>query len=240
MLKLNVNQEREVSFEAQMDGVQAENLKCYLRIVINEIEYGFPAKIGNEYITVTIPPLKKVVAGTIVEGEEAVAKLQLIGDDKCVTPWQEKFLLTNPLVVEAKMVGQETPIKSVKASLVSESHTPQIIEREPQLPSIQMPDEDVLVEKIISKLTEKFSSQIPKKAKPAKKILQKVKTESKSISPKSLLNITEEEVYAYMERAGTKNKQIQKIVYEQAEAAAKSSKPVEVLKQVVKIIKTKN
>ena len=43
-----------------------------------------------------------------------------------------------------------------------------------------------------------------------------------------------------MERAGTKNKQIQKIVYEQAEAAAKSSKPVEVLKQVVKIIKTKN
>ena len=42
-----------------------------------------------------------------------------------------------------------------------------------------------------------------------------------------------------MERAGTSNKQIQTIIYEQAETAVGSDKPVEVLKQIVKFFKNK-
>jgi len=51
--------------------------------------------------------------------------------------------------------------------------------------------------------------------------------------------MTEADVYAYMDRAGTRNAQVQKLVYEQAELAAKSSKPYKVLAQVVKLIKTR-
>ena len=52
-------------------------------------------------------------------------------------------------------------------------------------------------------------------------------------------NITEAGVYDYMTRAGTSNKKIQTLIYEQAEIAAGTSVPVEVLKQVFKLLKSK-
>lgn len=40
-----------------------------------------------------------------------------------------------------------------------------------------------------------------------------------------------------MTRAGTKNPKIQKIIYEQSIAAAKSGKPFKILQQVIKTLK---
>jgi len=42
-----------------------------------------------------------------------------------------------------------------------------------------------------------------------------------------------------MARAGTKNEKIQRLIYEQAEIAAGTSVPIDVLKHIVKILKKK-
>lgn len=59
-------------------------------------------------------------------------------------------------------------------------------------------------------------------------------------SKQDILNMSEQDVYAYMSRAGTKNPKIQQIIYEQAAASAGSGKPIDVLKEVIKILNKKS
>ena len=51
--------------------------------------------------------------------------------------------------------------------------------------------------------------------------------------------ITQEQVYKYMKKAGSKNPQIQEIIYGQAVTAAGSGEPYKVLQEVIKILKKK-
>ena len=74
------------------------------------------------------------------------------------------------------------------------------------------------------------------KAKPQKTKRQHLE-EKKSILKQSLKNPSEEDIYRYMEKAGTRTKHIQDLVYEQASQNSKNS--FEVLKNVVKLLKKK-
>jgi hypothetical protein len=105
-----------------------------------------------------------------------------------------------------------------------------------QMGLVPAPKPEALMEK------EKDSSRTTKKTKtPSKKVVRELeeqaKANQKDLLMKKLENITEEGVYKYMERAGTKNPKIQELLYEQAVAAAGSGKPYKVLQQVVKILK---
>jgi len=282
MLKLNVNQEKQLTFEVQIGGVQSEQVSSYLRIEIDDIEYGFPAVVGRESITVNLPPLRTVTARKIKEGEEVQVKLEIIADGNYLTPWQDTFRLSNPLVIEAKIVDAEfNPAPAFRTKLVTEGKRGDqkqgvSLERVEESEALKYEhDEDALTEKIVNKLAEKLSGNQVKPItekheepdgdeveeyieRPAPNRPQggfgsiggkstsggfgSIKgrpREAKKISPKDLLDMTEADVYAYMDRAGTRNAQVQKLVYEQAELAAKSSKPYKVLAQVVKLIKTR-
>ena len=107
MLKLDVNREKQLTFEVQIGGVQSDKISSHLRIKIDEIEYGFPAKVGSESITVDLPPLSKVVGRSLKEGEEVEVKLDIIADGNYLTPWTDSFRLSNPLVVEAKIMDSD-------------------------------------------------------------------------------------------------------------------------------------
>lgn len=194
MLKLNVNQEKQLNFEMQIGGVQTDDIVSFLRIEIDKIEYGFPAEVKQETITVNLPALKSVVAKKLKEGDEVTVKLEVIADGQQITPWKDTFVLSYPLVVEAKIIDKESKLSPIlKTKLVSSSSI-------------------VKEEKIIKPIQ-----------KPKKKI--------------DIKNITEDDVYKYMTRAGTKNPKIQKIIYEQSIAAAKSGKPFKILQQVIKTLK---
>ena len=54
-----------------------------------------------------------------------------------------------------------------------------------------------------------------------------------------LKNVKEQDVYKYMNYMGTKNKKIQKIIYEQCEVQAGSDEPKNVLKEVHKFLSKK-
>jgi hypothetical protein len=265
MLKLNVNQEKQLTFEVQIGGVQSDQIESYLRLNIDNIEYGFPAKVGQKSISVNLPPLRTVTARKLKEGEEVQVKLEITADGNHLTPWSDVFRLVNPVVVEAKIVDDEFNAPSAfKTKLVHEGKPGDekqgiILERVEENEDKTDDSEDALTEKIVNKLAEKLSSSFGGKKKRVveqkekdeaeeeeegeekREVEEKCKTEDvkplKKISKKDLLNMTEEDVYAYMERAGTKNSQVQKIIYEQAKAKAGSSRPVLILQQVVKMLK---
>jgi len=252
MLRLNVNEAKQLTFEVQIGGVQGENIESVFRIIFEDIEYGFPAKVGKESITVNLPPLTKVIGHKIKEGDEAEVKLQIVADGHHITPWADRAKLSNPLVIEAKIRDDNYVPNALPQTIlvVSEDEGKQrtvVKEKEER-------DND-LTERIVNKLAEKFSGMFDKKEEvveeytpkvekrqPVKETkersIKKVETPSK-LSPSDILNITEKGVYEYMTRAGTKNPNVQKIIYEQAETAAQSSRPVNVLRQVVKILKSK-
>lgn len=52
-------------------------------------------------------------------------------------------------------------------------------------------------------------------------------------------NLSQEDVYNWLTKKGTKDKEIQKIVYEQAVAQAESAEPYKVLLELAKVIKKK-
>lgn len=259
MLKLNVNQEKQLTFEVQIGGVQTEQVSSHLRIEIDDIEYGFPANIGREAITVDLPPLRSVTARKLKEGEEVKVKLEIIADGNYLTPWQDTFSLSNPLVIEAKIVDDDfKPAPAFKTKLVQEGkfgeqrqgvRLEKVEEEDKQIPIMEH-NEDALTERIVNKLAEKLTGSVMReqdeKEAPPKPGREEEEEEevkeirsNKKFSKADLLNMTEEDVYAYMTRAGTKNEKVQEIIYQQAESAAQSSRPVNVLKEVIKILKSK-
>lgn len=122
MLKLNVNQEKQLNFEMQIGGVQTDDIVSFLRIEIDKIEYGFPAEVKQETITVNLPALKSVVAKKLKEGDEVTVKLEVIADGQQITPWKDTFVLSYPLVVEAKIIDKESKLSPIlKTKLVSSS-----------------------------------------------------------------------------------------------------------------------
>jgi hypothetical protein len=105
MIKLNVNEEKQLTFQVQIGGVNYDQVVSHFRINLEGIEYGFPAKVTKDAIVVDLPVLSKVIGKKIKEGEEVGVKLETIADGHYLTPWQDTARLSNPLVVEAKIIG---------------------------------------------------------------------------------------------------------------------------------------
>lgn len=244
MMSLNVNEEKQLTFEVQIGGVNYDQLSCHLRMEIDGIEYGFPAVIGRESVTVDLPALKNVTSRRLKEGEEIDVHLDIIADDNYIVPWSDTFKISNPFMVEAKMLNSKTT--AVKTKLVQES---EVISKPKEMVEKTVEPEVIVedpTEKLISMLSNKLESIIEAKfgsVQPTvKEITEPIKEmapvqEIKKITTKDLMNMTEEDIYAYMDRAGTRNKKVQALIYEQATSLAASGKPVEILKQVVKILK---
>jgi len=293
MLRLNVNQEKQLTFEVQIGGVPYDQVSSHFRIIMDDVEYGFPAKVGSESISVDLPPLNKVIAKKIREGDEVDVKLEIVADGYYLTPWQDKIKLSNPLVVEAKIKDDGFVANpALKTRLVSEDGGARqrvtVTERDDDEKEEEMEEkgthkmtEDEIADKVFDKLSSKLSELLDKQSVKeqdeeeeveegcpsdgGKKKVKESKTTSKKkdnlveqmlqdtlqrldISPKSKKkvtleylkkNLTQEDVFKYMEKAGTKNPKIQEIIYEQASLSAKKDTPFEILRQVVKMMKNK-
>lgn len=308
MLRLNVNEPCQLNFEVQIGGVQSDQLDSYFKIVYEGVEYGFPAKVGRESITVDLPPLNQVIGKRIKEGDEGEVKLEVIADGNYLTPWKDNAKFSNPLVIEAKIKdGGWSPNPTLKTRLVSTSEDGKkqgVMVQEAEEENVTESDDEDLTNKIVNKLSEKFASLLKEQedvVKPppkpeeeeaedeikescgtdhSKKSKKKKTSESREVeeqgeaitdkesmeklltqtlrkvgifkedkqsksSKKSMTlqefkkRLTTEDVYKYIEKAGTKNPKIQEIIYEQAVMSAKNDSPVEVLRQVIKLMKKK-
>lgn len=277
MLRLNITQEKELTFEVQIGGVvDYDKLESFFRITIEGVEYGFPAKVRSDTISLTLPPLNKIVGPPIKEGDEAEIKLEVIADGHYLTPWKDRAKMSNPLVVEATIKDDSfvsKPKFETKLIVDDGGEKQKVTVQEKEV----NPTEEV-AEKVIKKMIELFGSQLeqvgpaPLKGEGAdgkidqeeeeekstptsedvdnlltetiKKFkldeIKKPKKERKQITLKEFKqNLTKDDIYKYMHRAGTTNEKIKDIVYEQAVVLATSAEPIEILKQVIKVMKKK-
>ena len=107
MIEINSNKEKNVVFEIQLSGITPKELTGYLRMDIDGVEYGFPAEISETSIGVDVPALKTVVHRPLRTGEKFKAKLELIGNDNYIKPWDDSVVIKSSVMVEAKIVEKE-------------------------------------------------------------------------------------------------------------------------------------
>jgi hypothetical protein len=295
MLKINGNQDKELTFEVEIGGVAIDSITAKFRLVLDEIEYGFPAKVTEKAIYVEIPSFRKVLHRKIKEGETIQARLDLISDGSVVSPWTDTLEITEFVVSEAKLVEEDARDKAKtlrerknkpdEDSIDAKDKARSLRERkekgdgdEPsdldekvrrkleekkgegdgKYSALSGADADVeMTNKIINKLNEKlFGGTKTRREKQLEALNEKTDitisrkkakstfsprraSNTKGITKEMLQNFTREDVLAYMSRAGTTNTQVQTILYDQAETAAKSDRPVKILKEVIKLLKKK-
>lgn len=260
MLYIKADEPRTLTFEVDIRGVGKGELKGYVRMFINDAEHGFPVSIDDGVITADIPPLTEIIRlKTMDDGDVIEARLDLMTDQHIFTPWQGEVKVSVPMGIKAKLSNES--MKPVNKSPV----VAKVVEtKEDKAASKSEPVEESLVDmktdetdktqykKDLAELVAATIKQMglvpadsirqPEALMEEEKSLPPQKKAEKKISEKEMMlkklkNITEAQVYKYMERAGTKNKKIQELVYEQAAAAAQSGEPYKILRQVVKILK---
>jgi hypothetical protein len=67
-------------------------------------------------------------------------------------------------------------------------------------------------------------------------VTQPSKPSKKKVLKQTIDNLTEEQVFVLMEKLGTTTPKIKQILYDQASTQAKSGKPADVLKEIIKIV----
>jgi hypothetical protein len=215
MLDININDSRDLNFEIELSGIGVTQLEGRLRMVIDNIEYGIPAKIMEKSIDILIPPLKNLIQRELKEGEVFSAKLEVQGDGNYLNPWSGEFQIRNPVALEAKIVELEKdgdkPVISVS---INESRT-----------------------------TKEVKTKITGKQKAQTKINEmKIKTSSGGVkkfkNKEDFKNkLTKEDVISWLRKKGTKNPQVQEIIYEQAVGQCGSGKPYKVMMELSKVVK---
>lgn len=211
MLDININDSRDLNFEIELSGIGVAQLEGRLRMVIDNIEYGVPAQIMEKSIDIVIPPLKNLIQRELKEGEVFSAKLEVQGDGNYLNPWAGEFQVRNPVALEAKIVETTKDNKPAISVSISESK------------DIKTSRKTIAKKKVQNKINE-----MKTKTSGAKRF--KNKDDFKN-------NVTKEDVISWLNKKGTKNKQIQEILYEQAISEGGSGKPYKVLMQLTKVIK---
>lgn len=225
MLYLKSSEEKKLTFEVDIHGVETTNLKGYVRFELYGAEYGFPAEIERNRITATIPPLTEVVKKDIEDGTVINARLEMFTDKHYFSPWSGEVKVGAPMDIRAKLKEDKTP--GIKTKLVTSE-----VEEKPN----KKEEKTVESKDLKSLIKEVLTEMVPTKKK---KVIESSQKQKDIITKEYLRNITEDGIIKYIEKAGTKNKDVQRIILQQARTAAQSTDNFKVLKEVVKIMKKK-
>lgn len=112
MINININESKKLRFKVSLSGVQPQDLRGSMRMVIEGMEYGFPIKIDKGDIIVEINPISNI-SKKLKDGSLLDAKLELVAVDTYLVPWQDKIKIENPIKVEAKLEDIVEEIKDL-------------------------------------------------------------------------------------------------------------------------------
>lgn len=154
MLFIKANEEKQLTFEANIQGVDSKNLRGFVRFMIEDKEYGFPIKIHNNKIYANIPPLQEVVKQDIVDGTEIEAKLEIFIDKYYFTPWNGKVRIESPVEIKATLEEEKVDF-DISVQMISETtkKKEQIIETEKIKPK-KVPSKKELIKEQLKNITE--------------------------------------------------------------------------------------
>ena len=169
MLKINGNQDKELAFEVEIGGASPDSIVARLRLVLDEIEYGFPAKVTSSAIIVEMPALKKIFHRKVKEGEAVQARLDLTSDGNVVSPWTEVLEITDFAVSEAKLTDGVTKnkVKTLKETeeptMDAREKAKELIERVESKTRLDSDDSVDLETKIRKRLEENKDNKVENK-----------------------------------------------------------------------------
>ncbi len=133
-MKLNLTESRTFTIEVDIQNLDINSLVGFLRLRINNIEYGFPCNITESEITSEILPLSEIVKNhKFFDGEKIEAKLEVFHINKesnegyYIKPWEGQFTINSGLKIEAKaakLVPKENRIIKIE-----QDETPKEIEK---------------------------------------------------------------------------------------------------------------
>lgn len=241
MLYLDPNKEKLLTFEVDVSGDACENIVSHVRLFIEGIELGFPALFKENKIIALIKPLRTFFKIPLKSGTVIESRLDVLSENQdFYSPWQGQIEIKSSFTVEAKLIGDDqvkkTPVDTnskFTIKSIMEDQFDEIIEKAQPLQE-KKKEVKPLPKPVAKAVTKPQPKPQPKKLEPIKEI----KTHSLSVD--TLKKITKEGVLEYMARAGSKNPQIQEIIYEQATSKAGSGEPFKILKEVVKILNRKS
>jgi len=241
-LKIKANEKKSLQFAVQIGGIDPKELSGSLRVLIDGIEYGFPAEIQAESISISIPPLGSVIKRSLKDDELIPSKLEIHGNGFYMDPWKGEFQISNPVKVEAKMISEdeektqkkkiEVKIKDIETKDVEEDYIiprkkSPITGKDRVLIADQEEENKEGINKLVEKKLKEMASVVDKhlsSGKPSTLPKKKKKlTESKETSnqPKKVTfkrpeKITKNDIHALMESRGMKNKRMQEALLERA------------------------
>jgi len=129
MIKLNVNSKKKLQFDVSVSGVQTEDLKGSMKIVMEKIEYGFPISIIDGKIVVEIPALNDFIKEESLNEDTVKASLGIIANDTYIVPWEDSIIIESPVKVEAIMSDIQTIMEKELPKIEIKS-TPKVIVEE--------------------------------------------------------------------------------------------------------------
>lgn len=109
MLKLDTNDKKKLKFDVQIAGIDSNLLEGALRLVIEGVEYGFPATFTSNSIEISLPALSSVIK-ELKEDTIAHARLDVYGNGYYINPWKEEILVKNSVQVRAQFKEENKPV----------------------------------------------------------------------------------------------------------------------------------
>jgi len=167
-MKLKINESKVLEFEMDTSGCSWKELEGYFRLTLDNVEYGFPAKIAEGVVTVEVPVFKDVlneaIKSSLYKHKEVTvkARLELVANNEAfIRPWEGEIDIEIPVSVK---ITEEKAIKDSKKKIT-------VID-----PDVQNYLDDEKKSKKKTKLMESFAKVTPKK-----KVEEKQEVEDKKV-----------------------------------------------------------
>lgn len=130
MLKLNINEKKKLKFNIRVSGVEPKDLRGSMKIIIENVEYGFPIDVIDGTVYVNVQPFSTISGREFKDGEVFDAQLDIIAGDIYIKPWSDKVTIESPLKVEATLSGIEEISETVMPSIDVSSLEEETVEEE--------------------------------------------------------------------------------------------------------------
>jgi hypothetical protein len=178
-MRLKINESKTLEFEMDTSGCSWKELDGYFRLTLENVEYGFPAKVEEGMIKIDIPVFSDIlnegVKSSLYKHREVTvkARLDLIANNEAyVSPWQGEIDIEIPVsvkITEEKVLDKAT--ESDKKVKVVDPDIKEYLEEERKrkkksklMDAFQKPEVDK-EEKIEEDVKEKVDEKVDEKKK---------------------------------------------------------------------------
>jgi len=117
MILIKFNEAKRIKFDVNVSGFDIKDIRGSMKLILENVEYGFPIKIMDNTIAVEIPPLNDIMKYKLVDGQSIKAQLDIIAGDTYLVPWKDMAKIDIPVTVEASMSEIKDIMESIRPTI---------------------------------------------------------------------------------------------------------------------------